>query len=398
MVIKVARTILVADDSPTIQRHASGILIAEGIEVVSVSNGVAAIKKLPAVRPLLILADVSMPGKDGYEVCEFAKTSTELCHIPVLLTCSEFEPYHEDRGTEVQAGGCVKKPFNHDNLISAVTKCLAQSELAQPTAFFPSPPSVEFESIPSAELAEKTAAPEPQPGFDLTTLSKGVALTEPMGESSRRVPADEIQNKMPGPDSQMFQSGGGTEPPLAQDMPSGSEETNDDAEESDEFSASSRVVDGAEFSDSEPALSGASSIFPTSERAAGLSEDNAAVQIPERKYEPEVQLPEIAFPSNRRWMLLTSSSPVLRPTQQVNSPAWAARSFLGSPNPPIFHLNPPQPLKNPVMSPFPNLRSFPSARIDLHWRLFQALRSRGTLLVFRDLRRCKDQPPFKRNT
>ena len=63
---RVARLILVADDSPTIQRRAQGILQAAGFAVETVSNGVAAIKKLPRMEPLLVLADVSMPGKDGY--------------------------------------------------------------------------------------------------------------------------------------------------------------------------------------------------------------------------------------------------------------------------------------------------------------------------------------------
>ncbi|HVA01886.1 MAG TPA: response regulator [Terriglobia bacterium] len=291
------RTILVADDSPTIQRQASGLLIAEGMEVVSVSNGVAAIKKLPTVKPHLILADVSMPGKDGYEVCEFVKHSTELCHIPVLLTCSEFEPYHEDRGTEVQADGCVKKPFNQYNLIAAVTKCLTQSELAQPAPFFPAPPPAGFESIPSAGLAGKTAAAEAQPEFDLTALSEGVALTDPLGESPPGIPAQERQEETSGPDSQMFQSEGGNEPAMAQGVPSVSKETNGGAEESDELSASSGPVESEDFSDSEPAPSGASTIFLTSEQTAGQSTHDAAVQIPEHKDEPEVRLPEIAFPS-----------------------------------------------------------------------------------------------------
>ena len=60
-----ARTVLVADDSPTHQRKANGILTGEGLQVVTVSNGVAAIKKLPTVKPMVVLADVSMPGKDG---------------------------------------------------------------------------------------------------------------------------------------------------------------------------------------------------------------------------------------------------------------------------------------------------------------------------------------------
>ena len=56
------RTILVADDSAAMQKKASGILAGEGLQVVTVSNGVAAIKKLFSLKPLLVLADVSMPG------------------------------------------------------------------------------------------------------------------------------------------------------------------------------------------------------------------------------------------------------------------------------------------------------------------------------------------------
>lgn len=175
-------TILVADDSPTMQRRASDLLIAEGLEVVTVSNGVAAIKKLPTVRPRLILADVSMPGMDGYEVCDFVKHSAEMSHVLVLLIYSELEPYQEGRGKEVRADGCVKKPFSHDELIATVTECLTQSELVRPAASHPVPVPIGFESMPSAELTEKAPEPETLSELDLAALSEGVALTEPLGE------------------------------------------------------------------------------------------------------------------------------------------------------------------------------------------------------------------------
>lgn len=91
------RLVLIADGSPSHQRRAQGILTGEGLEVVTVSNGVAAIKKLPAIKAALVLADVSMPGRDGYEVCDFIKNSPELSKIPVLLTYSDQTPYDESR-------------------------------------------------------------------------------------------------------------------------------------------------------------------------------------------------------------------------------------------------------------------------------------------------------------
>ena len=76
-----ARMVLIADDSPTIQKRALGILKGEGFEVETVSNGVAAIKRLAFIRPAVVLADVSMPGRDGYEVCEFVKNSAEHAQV-----------------------------------------------------------------------------------------------------------------------------------------------------------------------------------------------------------------------------------------------------------------------------------------------------------------------------
>jgi CheY-like chemotaxis protein len=202
----VTRTILVADDSPTMQRRASSLLIAEGLEVVTVSNGVAAINKLPTVRPHLILADVSMPGKDGYEVCEFVKNSAEMSHIPVLLIFSELEPYQADRGKQVRADGCVKKPFNHDDLIATITKFLAQTELLRPAVPLSAPFSAELELGPAVELVE--AAPEPmaQPEFNLAALSEGVALTEPSDENAHGTSIQQDQEAISELDPQISES------------------------------------------------------------------------------------------------------------------------------------------------------------------------------------------------
>ncbi len=125
-----ARIVLVADDSPTIQKKALGILKGEGFEVETVSNGVAAIKRLAVLHPVVILADVSMPGRDGYEVCEFVKKSAELSHVPVLLVASDMEPYDDARGAEVRADGIIKKPFEAHELISIVVKFAEQFEAA----------------------------------------------------------------------------------------------------------------------------------------------------------------------------------------------------------------------------------------------------------------------------
>jgi len=151
---------------------------------VTVSNGVAAIKKLSLLKPLLILADVSMPGKDGYEVCEFIKKDPELAYIPVLLLVSDLEPYDEHRGAMVRADGMVQKPFDPETLISVVTKFVAQAEaaLAQAqvadTVINSSPPAPEF-SVDTPPVEEEQAPPPKSEGLDWGRFPEGSAFGEP---------------------------------------------------------------------------------------------------------------------------------------------------------------------------------------------------------------------------
>jgi CheY-like chemotaxis protein len=148
--------ILVADSSPTIQRKVQRILQDEGFEAETVSNGVAAVKKLSTLQPLLVLADVSLPGKDGYEVCEFVKTSPDLLHVPVLLVGSDLEPYHEQRGARVRADGILKKPFTHQELIAMVKKLTGQGKA-------PASPPASADSLASKLPAGIPLEPSPEP-------------------------------------------------------------------------------------------------------------------------------------------------------------------------------------------------------------------------------------------
>lgn len=165
-------TILVADDSPTMQRRASSILESDGLEVVTVANGVAAIKKLATVNPLLVLADVSMPGRDGYEVCQIVKQSPETRHIPVLLIFSDVDPYDRARGAQVGADGSVKKPFVDEELREVVKRITDQAQAAAPPPRVMAPPPQP--PAPTFEAFETEPEPEPAPGF--SSVPEGIAF------------------------------------------------------------------------------------------------------------------------------------------------------------------------------------------------------------------------------
>jgi len=175
----VARLVLVADDSPTIQKRALGILKGEGFDVETVSNGVAAIKRLGTLHPSVVLADVSMPGRDGYEVCEFVKRSEEFGRVPVLLVVSDMEPYDSARGAEVRADGIIRKPFEPHELISLVERCAENYEALKPMPEVPRlavvPPTPEWVN-PNEDIASEPPS-EPPPSVS-PAIPEGVAFTE----------------------------------------------------------------------------------------------------------------------------------------------------------------------------------------------------------------------------
>ena len=79
------KKILLADDSITIQKVIELTFSDEDFDVITVGNGRLALEKLSEVRPDIVLCDIIMPEKDGYEVCEQIKTNPLHSHIPVLL-------------------------------------------------------------------------------------------------------------------------------------------------------------------------------------------------------------------------------------------------------------------------------------------------------------------------
>jgi CheY-like chemotaxis protein len=188
----VGRTVLVADDSPSIQNKAKGILTGEGLEVVTVSNGVAAIKKLPTIKPSLVIADVAMPGRDGYEVCEFVKNSPDLSFVPVVLVFSDQDPYDDQRGARARADATIKKspgerdPFDHEELVAMVAKFLAQADAAAPTA---PPPEPEIAPLEPMDEAPDFGVAAPSP--ELEALDEGVAFGAPTFEETSMPAAQE---------------------------------------------------------------------------------------------------------------------------------------------------------------------------------------------------------------
>jgi len=161
------KKILLADDSITIQKVIELTFSDEDFDVVTVGNGRLAIERLPEVQPDIVLCDIIMPEKDGYEVCEFIKKSPAFAHIPVLLLTGAFEPFDQERAARVGSNGHLAKPFEPQTLISKVKELLSEPSrgaVALSTAVAPVKQPTSGISAPPAGPLPWTPATVRQPG------------------------------------------------------------------------------------------------------------------------------------------------------------------------------------------------------------------------------------------
>ncbi len=112
--------ILLADDSPHAQRMGERILTDEGYEVVTVSNGDSALVRLEDVDPDLVVADIVMPGRTGYEVCQYVKLSPRHRHTRVILTAGVQDAVDDAEVKRAGADGVLRKPFEATELLTTV--------------------------------------------------------------------------------------------------------------------------------------------------------------------------------------------------------------------------------------------------------------------------------------
>jgi CheY-like chemotaxis protein len=163
------KTLLLADDSVTIQKVVGITFANEDIELVTVDNGTDALTRAKQIFPDLVLADIGMPGMDGYELCAAIRRYPELAHVPVLLLTGTFESYDETRARSVGASGHISKPFEAQALVDRVWELLAQAEASQGATRVADPLDV---VVPVATAPSPSAPPVPadDPMADLPEL------------------------------------------------------------------------------------------------------------------------------------------------------------------------------------------------------------------------------------
>jgi len=121
------KKVLIADDSPTIQKFISLALADEDISVENVSDGEQAVERVKSSRPELVMADILMPGINGYELCSIIKEDPELVDTQVILMAGTFESFDEEAAKRAGCDAHLTKPFDTSELIQLVHSLMPDS-------------------------------------------------------------------------------------------------------------------------------------------------------------------------------------------------------------------------------------------------------------------------------
>ncbi len=147
------KTLLLADDSVTIQKVVGIIFATEDYRIVAVENGDDALRRAREARPDIVLADAVMPRMNGYELCQAIKADPQLADVPVLLLAGTFEPFDEARARAARADGHIAKPFESHALLTRVRELVEGVTIE-------APPQPYARSAPPAAIPQ---APPPGP-------------------------------------------------------------------------------------------------------------------------------------------------------------------------------------------------------------------------------------------
>ncbi|HIE42909.1 MAG TPA: response regulator, partial [Nitrospinaceae bacterium] len=156
--------LLVADDSITIQKIISMAFATEDVEVEGFVDGQEAFDRIVEFNPDIVLADVDMPGLDGFELSSKIKQSSETNSIKVLLLSSELEDFDEQRYQKCGADNHISKPFKSGDIVALVKSLLDSSSSSDEIVLQPGDDLLEVREpveFTDPETLSDLDAPEP---------------------------------------------------------------------------------------------------------------------------------------------------------------------------------------------------------------------------------------------
>ena len=124
--------ILVVDDEEHILELISFNLTNDGYKVIKANNGIDAVRLAIEEKPKLILLDLMIPGKDGYDVCREVRSNSEIRNIPIIMLTAKSEELDKILGLELGADDYITKPFSVRELLARVKAVLRRFSVVEP--------------------------------------------------------------------------------------------------------------------------------------------------------------------------------------------------------------------------------------------------------------------------
>jgi len=125
-----ARKVLIVDDEPNIVTALEFLFRRSGYDVRQAVNGAEALEQVEAYRPDVVLMDVMMPVKSGYEVCQKMRERPDLAHIKIVMLSAKGSEAEVNKGLSLGADLYITKPFSTQELVATIDRLFAQGGAA----------------------------------------------------------------------------------------------------------------------------------------------------------------------------------------------------------------------------------------------------------------------------
>jgi DNA-binding response OmpR family regulator len=283
-----AAKLLLAEDSLTIQRVFEMTLRQSGISLTVVDNGEDAIRLAKEISPDVVVADVSLPGKDGFEVAAELRSPEAGGAYPVLILAGTLNPFDEERFEKCGANGVLFKPFESRELIEKVESLLRSREEPAPTPGDEElPPSSAEEPWDFSDVLKEMEEEEAKTSVSRADDAEDLGVGRAVESAGSTLSLDDFDVSL-----EDIEGGPEKEAVLPEAEPSGQVEQDDAAPfgEEEEMFRTEEYSEGPEFDDSPSAVTDLTPALEAVEELDGFD-------LMEEVKASEIDTPEPALPT-----------------------------------------------------------------------------------------------------
>ncbi len=155
--------VLVVDDSLSVRKVVEKALEGRGLEVLSAASGSEAIEMLERDRPDVVICDVILPDKDGYQICQYVRSHAAIGTTPVLLISGIDNGTVQARAAEVRSDEVLFKPFGVDDLLRKIDRLLSRRANGSASRENGAPPERDRAATPASPAPASPVVPAAPP-------------------------------------------------------------------------------------------------------------------------------------------------------------------------------------------------------------------------------------------